>query len=206
MAKSIQVSAKWLKSIPRSQMVYPDGWNNRAKYFFWSTYTRFHPYVRDFVVRIGLVKHFGQQPFLIGYVAKGISIRSFIEHLIEIGYSNHFVALRDDGELIGLRITDGFTRQYHIRVFADGSVRGHYEYTPEAHPFLHLNEVGFENRKDVFLEQIGSVIVPATDRETLSATTQFYIKYRSPNKAWGTLWKMIKGRSVANISTGSDRK
>jgi hypothetical protein len=150
-------------------MVFPEALWDRAKYAFWRLYTPFHPFVRDLSLRIGIVsaeakaERFGhRQRYLIGMIAPGETIESVVKHLIARGFYNHFVAWEDQGEVVSLRLTRQFSHQYHIRVFEDGEVRGHYEYTPECYPIMHYYEQGcFEPRREEFLEVLGDKITPA---------------------------------------------
>lgn len=96
-----------------------------------------------------------------GTIAPHESITSVIEYLIEHGYANHFVAWKDEGEVVSLRYVENFKYQYHVRIFEDGEVRAHYEYTPECHPVHHYNAVGFEDRRDEFLSLLGDRITQA---------------------------------------------
>ncbi|OYV84015.1 MAG: hypothetical protein B7X04_01230 [Parcubacteria group bacterium 21-54-25] len=164
-------------------MVYPNTHLDRAKYLFWRAATPIHPSIRDVLTTLGIFRYSGRQPFLLGHVAPHTTLKEFIRHLIKRGYGNHFVAWHDSDELVSLRIADGFRRQYHLRVFGDGAVHGHYEYTPEAHPFLHLNQIGFEDRRDFFLAQCGELIVPATETEVAAATARYYARWRPPSRA-----------------------
>ncbi|HEC93769.1 MAG TPA: hypothetical protein ENI56_00105 [Candidatus Kaiserbacteria bacterium] len=162
-------------------MVYPQSSLDRTKYIFWRAITPLYPYVRDIFTTLRIIPHSGRQLFLLGYIATDISVENFIHELVKRGYGNHFIALRDSDELVGLRITDGFKHQYHLRVFADGAVHGHYEYAPEAYPFFHLSEIGFEKRSDIFLKQLGALIVPATAKEIAISTAHYYSHRRFPD-------------------------
>jgi hypothetical protein len=157
------------KSLPMSQMVLPDTLFERIKYAFWRVYTPFHPWVRDMSLRVGIVTkeskaaRFGaRQKFLLGTIAPAETIESVIAHLVGKGYYNHFVAWEDEGEIVSLRYAEDFAHQYHIRIFEDGEVRGHYEYTPECHPIMHYYERGcFEPRVEEFLKILEDKIIPA---------------------------------------------
>jgi hypothetical protein len=107
------------------------------------------------------LRHDFRQNFVLGTVAPGKNMEDFIQYLHGQGYFNHFIAWEDPDQLISLRKLVGFEWQYHLRVFKDGEVRGHYEYTPEAHPRLHLKEIGFEERREVFLGLLGDWVVPS---------------------------------------------
>jgi hypothetical protein len=79
--------------------------------------------------------------------------------LIERGY--HFGALswRDPGEILNLRKLEGEHYQFHIRVFNDGEIRVHYEYSSESRPVAHIFEVLFEPRFDYFQELLGDYLI-----------------------------------------------
>ena len=142
---------EWSEYIPSSQMIYPTSFTHRLKYGFWTAYTPYHPFLRDRLLALKLIKHEGRQNFLLGKIAPDISVEEFVSFLIQKGYGNHFIAWRDEGELVSLRYVEDFVYQYHLRVFEDGEVRAHYEYTPECYPVLHLKEVGMEAKREEFL-------------------------------------------------------
>ena len=151
----------WIKTLPASQMVRPEAIIDRAKYAFWRFYTPYHAAVRDTLLSVGVVSHEGRQNFLLGHLAPGKKIKDFTSFLIERGYGNHFIAWKDDGEVVGLRYVENFVYQYHIRIFKDGEVRGHYEYTPECHPWWHYKAFGQVSRRDEFLDFLSDWIVPS---------------------------------------------
>lgn len=162
---------KWIKQLPRSRIEYPSAFIDRIKFWFWKFYSRLYPLIRRAAYRLRIGKlfinyfepgHTGRQEFLIGLLQPSRSARDFAFFLAEQGYGNHFVAWKDSGELVSLRRTVGFERQYHIRIFKDGEVRGHYEFTPECHPFLHMVRVGFEDRTDEFRAVLRDWVVPPT--------------------------------------------
>lgn len=149
-----------IEKLPASEMVYPDSFFHRIKYYLWYYYTPYHPVVRDTVISLSLIKNRGRQPFLLGKVAPHISIEEFVAYLIENGYGYHRVAWEDDGEVVSLRLVRDFERQYHVRIFEDREIRGHYEYTPECYPIAHLWDIGREERKEEFLQLVGDRIIP----------------------------------------------
>lgn len=150
-------------------MEYPSAIDDKIKYWFWWIYTPFHPHMRDLATFLGIVKHEKRQDFLLGTLDSSRSVRDFISFLISQGWGNHFVAWKDSGELVSLRRTVGFHYQYHLRVFQDGEIRCHYEYTPEYRPIQHLIETGFEKRSAEFLSLLRDWIVPA--RELANASS-----------------------------------
>ena len=156
----------WLRGIPHSRLARPTSLAEWAKYSLWKVLTPLHPYVRDLLTRLGFVhkkyqkfRPNGRQHYLIGRLAPTESVQSVTEFLVSQGFGNHFVALKDEGELVGLRYTPSFKHQYHVRIFNDGEVRGHFEYTTECHPFIHNREIGEEHREE-FLALFGERIIP----------------------------------------------
>ena len=73
------------------------------------------------------------------------------------------VAYFDPGQVLSMRRLDQEKpdRQYHLRIFNDGEVRGHYEYTPEDKPRKHLNNEIMERREREFAPWIAGIITPS---------------------------------------------
>jgi len=151
-----------LKTVPPDSVLpYPDGLASRLKYFFWRAISYPFPYVRDWLLTAGFIRHSGRQAFLLGRLKSPADIGPFLRHLSAQGFGNHFIAWKDDGQLVSLRRLDGFERQYHLRIFKDGEVRGHYEFTPESHPWWHQHDVGVDSRREDFLRFLGDWIESA---------------------------------------------
>ena len=132
------------------------------KYVFWRLYTPFHPLVRDTSLALGIVTHSdpqGRQPYVLSKLAAGITIQEFVSHMLAKGFGNHFIAWEDKGQIVSLRYVADFEYQYHLRVFEDGEVRGHYEHTPECHPVFHMKRINFEPRREQFLKFLKDQIV-----------------------------------------------
>jgi hypothetical protein len=142
-------------------MEYPDTLLEKIRYWFWRLYTPFHPYVRDISTTLRIVRHEGRQDFLLGRIHPERGARELVSYLVTQGFGNHFVAWKDTDELVSLRKTEGFRYQYHVRIFTDGEVRCHYEYTPEYRPIQHLIQTGFEERTIEFRNLLKDWIVPA---------------------------------------------
>ena len=85
-------------------------------------------------------------------------------YLLSQGFANHFIAWKDDDQVFSLRKCVDFERQYHLRIFSDGEVRGHFETTPEAHPTMHMKEIGMEARREDFLRYLGDWIIPSEEK------------------------------------------
>lgn len=156
-----RTSKAWVRSLPYSRPAYPERFADRLKYLIWRVISPLHPYVRDLLCYIRVLRTEGRQNFLLGRLAPHQSIETFVEYLLEKGFGNHFIAFNDDGQVVSLRYTPDFKYQYHVRIFHDGEVRGHYEYTPEYRPFAHFLGEGLEARIDEFLKLFGDRIVPA---------------------------------------------
>ncbi len=65
------------------------------------------------------------------------------------------MAWEDADQVLSWRRLASFNEQYHIRVFKDGEIRGHFEITPEAHPMEHFFEKGETARTTDFLKFLG---------------------------------------------------
>ncbi len=81
-----------------------------------------------------------------------------VEAFRAAGFRNECIALNEIGQIASMRRIDRARpdQQYHVRVFSDGEVRGHYELTPEDHPIGHWNERVFEERNAEFVEALPS--------------------------------------------------
>jgi hypothetical protein len=80
-----------------------------------------------------------RQPYHVGWLHPNKSLADLKRHLSQRwGFGNHFVAWEDTNQVLSWRKLGSFDEQYHIRVFNDGEIRGHHEYTPESAPFRHF--------------------------------------------------------------------
>ncbi len=129
---------------------------DKLKQKIWHFLYKFFPTVQSFFVRF---HDQGRQRYHIGWLAPGKTLEDLKQHLHETwGFGNHFVAWPDAGQVLSWRKLADFQDQYHVRVFEDGEIRGHYEYTPEAHPIAHFDEKGETFRKDDFLKFLGEFV------------------------------------------------
>ena len=103
---------------------------------------------RDLFLYFGLAKHSGRQDFLI--TKKGGSKKKLEDYLIKKGYEWSCFSWIDDDETLSMRKVVKSKYQYHIRLFSDGEIRGHYEYAPDRYPCKHLLESCFEPKKAYF--------------------------------------------------------
>ncbi|MEK9176707.1 MAG: hypothetical protein AAB923_00250 [Patescibacteria group bacterium] len=100
-----------------------------------------------------------RQRFLLGRLKQDVTTEAAKAHLREQGFSNNRAAFQDPGQLLSMRrlCEEHSDRQYHVRIFIDGEVRGHYEYTPEDHPRKHLREDILEKREERFAIWIDAI-------------------------------------------------
>ncbi|PJC49690.1 hypothetical protein CO033_00200 [Candidatus Nomurabacteria bacterium CG_4_9_14_0_2_um_filter_32_10] len=134
---------------------------DKIKLKFWHFIYMFFIPVQKFLLKYGIIYHQVQrQRYHIGWLAKGKTLEELKLHLhSNWGFGNHFVAWTDNGQVLSWRKLTDFQDQYHLRVFKDGEIRGHFEFTPEAHPIEHLEEKGEVDKKEDFLKFLGSFVV-----------------------------------------------
>lgn len=94
--------------------------------------------------------HNSRQKFLLGKLSTNHNKETFTKLLLDQGFEFDIIAFRDPGQIVGMRKFDTPLYQYHIRLFSDGEIHGHYEYSPEARPIAHCFETGIEPREDFF--------------------------------------------------------
>ena len=100
-----------------------------------------------------------RQRYHLGWLARGKTLEELKKHLHDKwGFDNHFIAWSDSSQVLSWRKLLDFNHQYHLRVFADGEIRGHFEFTPEAHPIAHFDEKGEQEKKDDFLKFLGEFV------------------------------------------------
>ncbi len=133
---------------------------SRIKSFFWRIITFIFPYIRDTMLFLRIIEHGGRQRYVLGNLAPGRTIKGLQAYLLQQGFHNHFLAWVDDDEAFSLRRCDDREYQYHLRIFKDGEVRGHYERTPESNIIDHFMEWSMEERHEIFLSFLGDWIIP----------------------------------------------
>jgi hypothetical protein len=126
----------------------------------------FYP-VFPFIERLARpFKMSGRQNYLLGRLHPERTLDELQERLRGWDFEHVVMAWTDDGQVLSWRKRVSFTHQYHIRVFEDGEIRGHYEYAPEAAPLWHLLEVGQVPREEDFRAFLGEhLIAEAEERE-----------------------------------------
>lgn len=103
--------------------------------------------------------HNSRQKFLLGHLAPGFDKEKFKKILLEKDFNLDTIAYNDPGQILGMRKLESPLYQYHVRLFIDGEIRGHYEYTPEAKPVKHSLETGIENRASYFKNILKEFII-----------------------------------------------
>ncbi|VVB79028.1 Uncharacterised protein [uncultured archaeon] len=111
-----------------------------------------YSWFRDLLIKARILTHNHRQEFHIGWLKKNISKEDFRSFLKKKGYEESFYSWIDKDEILGMRKIDSKIYQYHIRLFKDGEVRGHYEYAPDRYPLRHYFSSRFEERRKYFLE------------------------------------------------------
>ncbi len=112
----------------------------RVKQWFWRILYPAFPHLEHLFVFAHKKK---RQRFHLGWLAQGKTLEEMKHHLsTHYGFGNHFVAWEDPDQVLSWRKLVGFEYQYHLRVFSDGEIRGHYERSPEAAPIDHFLEKG----------------------------------------------------------------
>ncbi len=116
-----------------------------------------------------------RQKYHIGWLKKGKTLEELKDHLHgKWGFGNHFIAWPDTGQVLSWRKLSDFNHQYHLRVFSDGEIRGHFEYTPEGHPLAHFDEKGEEFHKAEFLKFLGEFVTDHKSAMHLEADPNAY--------------------------------
>ncbi len=111
-----------------------------------------------------------RQKFKVGWLAPNHTLQGLKKHLSsQWGFGNHFVAWEDSSQVLSWRKLENFREQYHLRVYADGEIRGHFEYTPEAAPVAHLMKSHQVPATKDFLKFLGPFV-----------TTKKHIRHLNP--------------------------
>lgn len=136
------------------------------KQFFWFLVKPVFPYFRDLFLHANIAEvkgHKERQRFNIGFLKQPHTPEVLCNHLESLGFCREKMALVDPDEIFGMRKIDPENHcfQYHLRLYRDREIKGHYEKTPEDFPLDHFNEVGFEARGQDFLEMLEGFVEQA---------------------------------------------
>lgn len=128
---------------------------------FWNWTQPALMFARDLLIKLKLIKHDFRQPYILGYLKTNKTAEELVAHLANKGFRNHFFAWHDPGQKYSLRLRKNFKHQYHLRVFNDNEIRGHFELTPEAHPIQHMKDTGMQPKYEDFMEYLEDWVVPS---------------------------------------------
>ena len=133
---------------------------DKIKQKTWHFFYKFFPTFQRGLLKMHLIWHDKErQRYHLGWLARGKTLEELKKHLHDKwGFDNHFIAWSDSSQVLSWRKLLDFNHQYHLRVFADGEIRGHFEFTPEAHPIAHFDEKGEQEKKDDFLKFLGEFV------------------------------------------------
>ncbi len=129
-----------------------------SKNLFWKLTHRCYPSLRDFLLLARIIKHDGRQEYPIGFLKNGFDRKNVREILENHGFEPAVCAWIDDAEILSMRKEDG-KHQYHVRLFSDNELRGHYEYSPEGNLWGHLKGHVFKPADEHFREILKEVLV-----------------------------------------------
>lgn len=103
--------------------------------------------------------HNVRQDYLLGRLNQKYT-RSDLEFFLSSkGFSPAILSWQDPGEVLNLRLVDKKIFQYHIRLFEDDELRGHYEYSSEGNPVFHVFSVGLRDSRDYFELLLGDFLL-----------------------------------------------
>jgi UDP-N-acetylmuramate dehydrogenase len=120
----------------------------RYQTWFWAAVYFIMPKLAAFIQFFGW--HHFRENYFIGFLRKDRGLEDLIKYLREGGYAKAYMAWKEPGEVLSLRRIARCKFQYHLRLFENGEIRGHYEYAPEASPVGHLRRAVFTDPKDYF--------------------------------------------------------
>lgn len=135
--------------------------SDKIKQKIWRFIYKFFPTFQQTLLKLHLIFHKKErQRFHLGWLVPGKTLEDLKLHLhSKWGFGNHFVAWTDSDQVLSWRKLINFNEQYHLRVFKDGEICGHFEVTPEAHPIDHFEEKGESEHKKEFLKFLGVFVI-----------------------------------------------
>jgi len=124
------------------------------KKIFWTLSIPFFPIIRDLTRFLGYNPYPTRQPYLLGHLLENKTAVDFKKYLLSLGFKKDRIAWKDSGEILSLRLLENFKYQYHLRLFVDREIRGHYELTPEYSPLDHLHDTETCEKREEFLKML----------------------------------------------------
>ena len=104
--------------------------------------------------------HGFRQHYLLGHLNSHYNKENFEQFLLGAGFEPTVIAWCDPGEVLSVRRIDKGIFQHNVRLFIDGEIRAHYEYSPESHPIDHFWEALFEPETEFFKKLLGEYLIP----------------------------------------------
>ncbi len=138
-----------------------------AKKILWKMLEPTWPSLRDLWLWLGLVHHNQRQLYTYGFLKPGLTQHDLKQLLQYEGFCNDYLAWVDPDETLNMHKVVNTKWQYHVRLYVDGEIRGHYEYTTESHPFKHLHEVGMVDGR----EYLAPLLAPLLELVTKPSAT-----------------------------------
>ncbi len=132
----------------------------KLKHFLWRLFEPLFPTTRDTLMFLGFMRHDERQRFALGWLKPGVTHRQVRATLVAQGFSDDYLAWIDPEETLNMRKLVESIYQYHVRVFSDGEVRGHREYSTESHPLKHLFEKGMTRGSEYLRPLLQPLLVP----------------------------------------------
>lgn len=124
----------------------------------WGVLTPIFPFLRSKFFFLRYLRYIGRENYLIGYIRKDLTLNALEKELKKLGFIRYYVAWIDQGEVLGVRKSVAFEKQYHLRIFDNGEIRGHFELTPEYRAFRHFFDIGKTANTVDFVKMIGHLI------------------------------------------------
>ncbi|MDO8591254.1 MAG: hypothetical protein Q7R65_04765 [bacterium] len=125
--------------------------------FVWNMMYRVWPPCIRTAERLGF--HNFRQKYLLGHLNANYNKENLEKALQGNGFESAIIAWRDPGEVLSMRKIHNNIFQYHIRLFIDGEIRAHYEYSPESHPLDHFFEARFDPETEFFVKILGDHLI-----------------------------------------------
>lgn len=124
--------------------------NKNSKYGkIWKIVYTIYPPLLRILERLGF--HKGRQKYSVGFLDKSKhNLDVFRQYLVGLGFEHAILAWQDSDEVLSMRKVDNHKFQYHIRLYSDGEIRGHYEYSSEGNPLGHVLEQIFRDEQEFF--------------------------------------------------------
>jgi|SRR3989338_2259303 len=115
---------------------------------FWRFVYKTYPPCLRILEKSGI--HAKRHDFVQGSLEEAVSIQGLRRFLLDKGFEDAILAWKDPQEVLSMRNIDAQIFQYHLRIYKDGEVRGHYEYSSEGNPWEHIMEKRFEPASEYF--------------------------------------------------------